>query len=86
MLVILIDMQDTFSVDIYGPVTMLAIFNSCVNTVIYGATNKNFRTGYIRLLRKLGCFRFIPGLQEDLTELTEQYNIHSTGLVPTSKA
>ena len=77
MLVIFIDMSDTYSVDIYGTVAMLALLNSCVNTIIYGATNRNFRNGYIRLFIRMGCSHIVGRFQNDLSRFNNSVT-HST--------
>lgn len=52
---ILFDTQKVANRNIYLFTFTLAHMNSSVNCVIYGATNQNFRRGYIRFLRFMMC-------------------------------
>ena len=53
--VVLIDIQDEWSKVAYVVAIQLAHTNSSVNSIIYAASNKDFRTGYQMVLRKCCC-------------------------------
>ena len=58
---VVVDPYDSAPLWLYLYTVLLAHSNSCINSVLYGLTNKEFRRGYGSVLTKLTCGRFQTG-------------------------
>ncbi|XP_071491133.1 melatonin receptor type 1B-B-like [Diadema antillarum] len=59
--IVVFDFKATWPRTVYVVALVMAHMNSCINSIIYGATNRNFRQAYARLI----CAVFTCGLRRD---------------------
>ena len=89
-LIIAIDVDDRLPIELHATTVLVAHINSCVNCILYGATNRQFRKGYIKFLRLTKCGSFIADrlvvlcckskISNDRTEMETQHKTKDLGL------
>ena len=77
---IMIDFEDRWPTLAYVIVIHLAHMSSSINCILYGATNRNFRSGYVKVLRRSGC---LPDCLESKAVLAARKYRHSLHLYST---
>ena len=68
-LLVAIDVNDTFPLEVHAIAVFVAHTNSCINWFLYGATNRQFRKGYMQFLKTTKCGRVVA---EKLKALTSE--------------
>ena len=72
--VLLFDYGFTWPREFYIFAIAFAHLSSSINSIIYGVTHKNFRDGYIKLLRKLFCMGILK--RPDIVESVQSVSQH----------